>query len=153
LHKQLERWATAHGGGEGYVTRAGDRFVALVPASSVARRSVIVHDSSNSGQSLFVEPLEAREANNKLIELRGEAAAEERRILRELGVAVREAAGELETLEATLAELDALRAAAVWAVELGGVALTPRGETLKLVDAKHPLLVMAEHRVRGDDPT
>ena len=148
LHHRLERWAAAHGGGDSYVTRAGDRFVALVPASSVARKSAIVHDSSNSGQSLFVEPLEVCEANNHLIELRGEAAAEERRILRELGLAVREAAPELETLEDTLATLDALRACAMWAVELGGVAITPRGDTLRLVGAKHPLLMMNEQRER-----
>jgi DNA mismatch repair protein MutS2 len=148
LHKQLERWAAAHGGGDSYVTRAGDRFVALVPATAVARRSAIVHDSSNSGQSLFVEPLEVCEANNRLIELRGEAATEERRILRELGVAVREAAPELELLEATLATLDALRASAAWAVELGGVAITPGGDTLRLVRARHPLLMMGEQRER-----
>jgi DNA mismatch repair protein MutS2 len=146
LHRQLERWAAAHGGGDSYVTRAGDRFVALVPASSVARRSAIVHDSSNSGQSLFVEPLEACEPNNRLIELRAEAAAEERRILRELGLVVRAAAPELETLEDTLATLDALRACAVWAVELGGVAITPGGDTLRLVRATHPLLAMAARR-------
>jgi DNA mismatch repair protein MutS2 len=114
----------------------------------VARRSAIVHDSSNSGQSLFVEPLETCEANNHLIELRAEAAAEERRILRELGLAVRAAAPDLETLEDTLATLDALRAAATWAVELSGVALTPGGDTLRLVSARHPLLMMGEQRER-----
>ena len=148
LHHQLEKWAAAHGGGDSYVTRAGDRFVALVPASSVARRSAIVHDSSNSGQSLFVEPLETTEANNRLIELRAEAGAEERRILRELGLAVRAAAPELETLEDTLATLDALRASAVWAVELSGVAIVPEGETLRLIGARHPLLMMGEQRDR-----
>ena len=152
LHRQLERWAAAHGGGDSYVTRAGDRFVALVPASSVARRSAIVHDSSNSGQSLFVEPLEACEANNRLIELRADAAAEERRILRELGLAVRAAAPGLETLEDTLATLDALRACAGWALELGGVAITPGGDTLRLIRAKHPLLAMAARRADTADP-
>src|SRR5262249_48174855 len=93
-----------------------------------------------------VEPLEACEANNRLIELRAEAAAEERRILRELGLAVRAAAPGLETLEDALATLDALRAGALWAVELGGVAITPGGDTLRLVRAKHPLLAMGEQR-------
>jgi DNA mismatch repair protein MutS2 len=143
LHQRLERWAAAHGGGDSYVTRAGDRFVALVPATSVARKTAIVHDTSNSGQSLFVEPIEATEANNRLIEWRSEAAAEERRILRELGLAVRAAAPELETLEDTLATLDGLRACASWAVELSGVAITPGGDALKLVAARHPLLAMA----------
>ena len=148
LHQRLEKWAAAHGGGDSFVTRAGDRFVALVPASGFARKSAIVHDSSNSGQSLFVEPLETTEANNRLIELRGEAAEEERRILRELGQAVRAAAPELETLEDTLAVLDALRACATWAVEFAGVAITPGGDALRLIEARHPLLIMGEQRAR-----
>ena len=145
IHRQLERWAAAHGA-ESYVTRAGDRFVALVPAASFSRRQGIVHDTSNTGQSLFVEPLDACEANNRLIELRADAAEEERRILRELAAAVREAAPALESLEATLAKLDGCRASAGWAIELGGEAITPGGERLKLVRARHPLLAMGERR-------
>jgi DNA mismatch repair protein MutS2 len=141
LHRQLERWAAGHGS-ESYVTRAGDRFVALVPAAGFARRQGIVHDTSNSGQSLFVEPLEACEANNRLIELRAEAAAEERRILRELAAEVRAHAPALESLEQTLALLDGLRACAAWAVEFDGVAITPGGAQLRLVRARHPLLAM-----------
>ncbi len=145
LHRQLERWATAHGP-ESYVTRAGDRFVALVPAAGFSRRQGIVHDTSNSGQSLFVEPLEACEANNRLLELRAEAAEEERRILRELASLVRDAAPALERLEHELAVLDAVRACATWAVELGGEAIAPGGERLRLVRARHPLLAMGERR-------
>jgi DNA mismatch repair protein MutS2 len=145
IHRQLERWAAQHGS-ESYVTRAGDRFVALVPAAGFSRKQGIVHDTSNSGQSLFVEPLEACEANNRLIELRAEAAAEERRILRELAAEVRSHAPALESLERTLALLDALRACAVWAVEFGGVAISPGGSQLRLVRALHPLLAMGERR-------
>ncbi len=145
LHRQLERWAAAHGA-ESYVTRFGDRFVALVPAAGGARKQGIVHDTSNTGQSLFVEPFEACEANNRLLELRAEAAAEERRLLLELAAAVRRAAPELESLEATLASLDALRASADWAVELGGEAIAPGAGRLRLVRARHPLLAMGERR-------
>ncbi len=155
LHRQLERWAAGHGP-ESYVTRAGDRFVALVPAAGFSRRQGIVHDTSNSGQSLFVEPLETCEANNRLIEQRAVASEEERRILRELAAEVRRSAPALETLERTLAVLDALRACAGWAVEFGGVAITPGGAELKLVRARHPLLVMNAGRIhpkgeRGGD--
>jgi DNA mismatch repair protein MutS2 len=147
LHRQLERWAAAHGT-DSYVTRFGDRFVALVPAAGFSRKQGIVHDTSNSGQSLFVEPLESCEANNHLLELRASAADEERRILRELANSVREAAPALEVLEATLAVLDALRASASWAVEFGGVAITPGGEQLRLIRARHPLLAMGERRAQ-----
>lgn len=145
LHRRLERWAAGHGA-DSYVTRFENRFVALVPAAGFARRQGIVHDTSNSGQSLFVEPLEACEENNRLLELRAEAAAEERRILRELAAEVRAAAPALGALEDTLATLDALRACASWAVEFGGVALTPGGDRLTLRAARHPLLAMGERR-------
>ena len=145
LHRQLEKWAAAHGA-ESYVTRAGDRFVALVPASSFSRKQGIVHDTSNTGQSLFVEPLEACEANNRLLELRASAFEEERRILRELAGAVLDQAPALQALERTLAVLDAARACASWAVEHHGEALTPGGDRLKLVRARHPLLAMRAQR-------
>jgi len=145
LHRQLEKWAAAHGA-DSYVTRFGDRFVALVPAAGGARRQGVVHDTSNSGQSLFIEPFESCEANNRLLELRAEAMAEERRILRELAVAVLDAGPALEALEAGLATLDALRACASWAVELGGEALVPAGGRLRLVRARHPLLAMGRPR-------
>ena len=49
------------------MTRHQDRFVALVPAAGFPRRRAIVHDVSASGQSLFVEPLEICESNNRSI--------------------------------------------------------------------------------------
>ncbi len=145
LHRKLERWAAGHGPGS-YVTRFADRFVALVPAAGFSRRLGIVHDTSNSGQSLFVEPLESCEANNRLLELRAEAAQEERRILRELAAEVLACAPQLERLEESLATLDATRACASWAVEFGGEAITPGGDTLRLIRARHPLLAMGPRR-------
>lgn len=143
LAQQLERW-TAGFGENAYVTRHGDRFVALVPAAGFPRRRAVVHDVSGSGQSLFVEPLEACEANNRLLEVRAAAGEEERRILRELARAVTDAAEALRELEASLAHLDGLRARARWAREFGGTAVTPGGARLRLVRARHPLLAMQE---------
>jgi DNA mismatch repair protein MutS2 len=143
LARQLERWAAGFGEGA-YVTRHGDRFVALVPAAGFPRRRAVVHDVSGSGQSLFVEPLEACEANNRLLEVRAAAAEEERRILRELERAVLDAGEALQELEGTLAHLDGLRARGLWAREHGGTAIAPGGAALRLRRARHPLLAMAE---------
>ena len=157
LEGRLERWAR-HYGPESYVTRHADRFVALVPAAGFPRRRGIVHDVSGSGQSLFVEPLEACESNNHLIELRAGLAAEEARILRELAGRVVEAREEFLSLEAGLVHLDTLRARARWAAEVGAIALEPgvpdgsgapggqaRGR-LRLREARHPLLALGERR-------
>ncbi|HTR96431.1 MAG TPA: Smr/MutS family protein, partial [Candidatus Acidoferrales bacterium] len=139
LHAQLERWAAGFGEGS-YVTRFGDRFVACVPAAGFPRRRGIVHDTSNSGQSLFVEPLEACAGNNDLLEQRAAALDEERRILRELATAVSGTREALLATEATLADLDALRARARWAGELGARALAPSDGPMRLAHARHPLL-------------
>jgi DNA mismatch repair protein MutS2 len=143
LARQLERWAAGFGA-SAYVTRHGDRFVALVPAAGFSRRRAVVHDVSGSGQSLFVEPLEACEANNRLLEVRAAAGEEERRILRELERTVRDAGEPLRVLEETLAHLDGLRARGLWAREHGGTAIAPGGAALRLKRARHPLLAMAE---------
>lgn len=145
LHAQLERWAAPFGEGA-YVTRFGDRFVACVPAAGFARRRGIVHDTSNSGQSLFVEPLEACEGNNHLLEQRAAALEEERRILRELAESVAAAAEALLETEEVLAALDALRARARWASELDANVLPIEEGALRLVRARHPLLAMGERR-------
>jgi DNA mismatch repair protein MutS2 len=136
-----------------YVTRHGDRFVALVPAAGFPRRLGIVHDVSSSGQSLFVEPLDACESNNRLLEQRSVAIEEERRILRELGDLVRERTPELAQLADGLVHLDTLIARARWARERGAVAIAPAGDQLVLDQARHPLLVDAlgaEHVVPLD---
>ncbi|HEY2956185.1 MAG TPA: Smr/MutS family protein [Candidatus Eisenbacteria bacterium] len=146
LEQKLSRWARGFGE-ESYVTRHGDRFVALVPAAGFPRRRGIVHDVSGSGQSLFVEPLEACDENNRLIELSAEIAEEERRVLRELAEAVRAEAGPLAATEETLVHLDTLRARARWANEVGAIALDPGGDRLRLSGARHPLLAGAGREV------
>jgi len=145
LVERMERWAQGHGE-TAYVTRRGDRFVALVPAAGFSRRQALVHDVSGSGQSLFVEPLEFCEANNRVIELHGRIVEEELRVLRELGSAVHAAAGELTELENALIGFDTLRARARWAEATDAIALAPGGDRLVLRSARHPLLALGPHR-------
>lgn len=142
VQQRLEKWSRGFGE-SAYVTRQGDRFVALVPAAGFPRRRAIVHDVSGSGQSLFVEPIEMTDANNRLLELKAVAVDEERRVLRELATAVAAAAAELLRLHEILVHLDTLRARARWAIARDAIALRPGGDRLRLVHARHPLLVAA----------
>ena len=78
---------------EDFVAQRGGRPVFAVKAS--ARRSVpgIVHDVSDSGQTLFVEPLELVELNNRQSEAASAEREEVARILRELSAVGRRARG------------------------------------------------------------
>ena len=140
LEQKLARW-TREFGENAYVTRHADRFVALVPSAAFARRRGIVHDVSGSGQSLFVEPLEFCEANNDLLEMRATAVEEERRVLRELSAEVWDQRAAIAALLDSLIGLDALRARARWAAEFHAAPILPGGDRLRLVGARHALLV------------
>jgi len=142
LHGRLERWSKGFGE-SAYVTRHGDRFVALIPGAGFPRNRGIVHDVSRSGQSLFVEPIELCEANNHLLELRAIVTEEEQRVVRELVAAVREEAEPIGILARDLTHLDTLRARARWAIEHRAIAIAPGGERLRLKAARHPLLAAA----------
>jgi len=141
LMDRMERWARPFGS-DAFVTRFGDRMVAMVPAAGFARRRGIVHDVSGSGQSVLVEPIELCDDNNRVIALRATVEEEERRILRLLAGAVLESAAGLRESEAVLAHLDTLRARARWAAAHGGVVVLPGGERLRLARARHPVLAM-----------
>ena len=66
----------------------------------------VVHDSSGSGQTLFVEPFAIVELNNRLAEAASAEREEVERILRELSRLVGERAAELETLVEATGALD-----------------------------------------------
>ena len=142
LQGRLERWSKGYGE-SAYVTRHGDRFVALIPGAGFPRSRGIVHDVSRSGQSLFVEPIELCDANNHLLEQRAIVSEEEQRIVRELVAAVRASEAPIRLLELALTHLDTLRARARWAAEHRAIAIAPGGDRMRLIAARHPLLAAA----------
>jgi DNA mismatch repair protein MutS2 len=141
--EELERLARAPGLREHlqeeFVAQRGGRPVFAVKASS--RRSVpgVVHDVSDTGRTLFVEPLEVVELSNRLSEAAGAEREEVTRILRELSGSVgAHAAGLVALVEATGA-IDV-------AVASGALSRSWRGapvevaDALRLIGARHPLL-------------
>ena len=132
------------------VTQRADRYVLPVRADSKGRMQGIIHDTSGSGATCFVEPLEAIEGNNKLALLRRQETEEEVRILREVA---RELAGQMQALKENLeamGKLDALCAQAKFCESLDAVEpqLTT-GYTLNLARARHPLLAFRALRGKG----
>ena len=94
--------------GEDYITQRNDRYV--IPVRATERRGVqgVVHAASATGQTLFLEPLETIELNNRLVQLSEEEAAEIARILEELTGRVTALQPVLAQAAETIGEFDAL---------------------------------------------
>jgi DNA mismatch repair protein MutS2 len=124
---------------EEFVTLRAGRPVLAVKASS--RRSVpgIVHDASDSGQTLFVEPFDVVELNNRQSEAAGAEREEVERILRELSTAVGERADALDALVQATGALDVALARGVVSRGWRGAQVEVSDE-VELVGARHPLL-------------
>jgi DNA mismatch repair protein MutS2 len=144
LTQILERQAAQKTLQEKLVTIRNGRLV--IPVRSGARGAVegIVHDTSQSGATSFVEPLAVVPLNNALSRTRSLEQEEEARILRELTEAVAEAAEVLRSNERWLGEIDCLHAKARLSVLLRArePVLVDSGERIRLLQARHPILVL-----------
>jgi len=119
------------------------RYVIPIRAGARAVVGGIVHDSSGSGATLFVEPPAAVEAGNRIRELEAEEAAEVERILRELTDAIRPLRDAIVDALDALVELDSLYARARFAVEFrcSPAELASPADGLAIRDGRHPLLL------------
>src|SRR5438477_7700397 len=138
--KQILRARNAEAG-EDYVTLRNERFV--IPVRAEHRRSIpgVVHGASATGQTVVMEPFETVEANNQLVQLAEDEAAEIVRILRELTEKLQMIRGPLLAAAGTIAELDSVFARARFAREFDA-AMPEFSATneLRLEDARHPVL-------------
>jgi DNA mismatch repair protein MutS2 len=134
---------------DGYFTIRNERYVLPILAASRSAVPGIVHNASQSGQTLFVEPDGMVELGNELAIANATAAEEELRILRELSDALRRDAGSLTNGLARLAELDALEAAAQLASDLEAHSPEVAAEAggFELLSLRHPLLVLQKKKV------
>jgi DNA mismatch repair protein MutS2 len=144
------------------ITVRGERFVIPVKAEFKRKLRGILHGSSSSGQTVYLEPMETVEQNNELARLLDDEQAEIHRILVAMTRAVAQHAEPLMLGAEILSELDAHQAVALFARDLECVRPVFLGapdanaeqqganetETeLEVVSARHPLL---ELRLRGE---
>ena len=140
---------------EALVTMRHGRYVIPIKAEHKGKIKGIVHDLSSSGATLFIEPLETVELNNKWRELQIDEEKEIRRILSDL---TEEVAGECESIVRTVQLLGYLdltfakaryalqhnciqpRMVAIDAIEGRPAGTSPPGSTIQLKQARHPLL-------------
>ncbi len=145
LQKSLDTILRARGGepGQDYITLRNERFVIPVLASD--RRAVpgVVHGASGTGLTVFVEPLEAIEFNNRLVQLGEEELAEIARILAALTDHLRMDRGPLEYAAKTIAELDSVFARGRYARELDCAVPQFTTGRLRLDAARNPVLEYA----------
>ncbi len=136
---------------EAIFTQRDGRYVLPIRAEERSRVKGIVHDQSGSGATLFIEPLGVVELNNKWRELQLAEREEERRILLALTTLVQTQTEEIGAAVDGLATLDLVFARAKYADQLRAhvpelLPLRPHtdgphpGVTLRLFDARHPLL-------------
>src|SRR5688572_27992549 len=119
VHQSLERFLKSHRDEgvlqEEYVTIRNDRFVVPVVAGQKRRVDGVIHGTSSSGQTLFVEPLDTIDLNNELVRLREEEQREVYRILREITDKLRAHAADIRRTMQVVSELDLLFAKAAFA--------------------------------------
>ena len=115
----------------------------VIPIVPTMKRKIkgIVHDESASGKTLFVEPTEVVEANNRVRELEAEERREIIRILNEIAKTIRPHVPQILASYKLLAQIDMIRAKTELAKLIGGI--EPEVGKYPLIDwieATHPLL-------------
>ncbi len=130
---------------EQVVTERNGRYVLVVKAEHRSGIPGIVHGTSTSGASLFLEPLSTVEINNDIVALEEQESEEVRRILLALTDAFRQRGDELQPTIEAAAELDVLQGRARFSESIDGIepVLSTDG-AFELQAARHPLL---EHPV------
>ncbi|MCS7024006.1 MAG: Smr/MutS family protein [Bryobacteraceae bacterium] len=147
IQESLERFVRAHRDDgvlqEDFITLRNERFVVPVVQGQQGRVQGVIHGSSASGHTLFLEPLETIHLNNEMVRLREEELREEHRILREITSRLRRQAPELTTAIGVMGELDLLFAKASFALDFDCAPprfASEQSPVLKLEAARHPLL-------------
>ncbi|GHT62031.1 endonuclease MutS2 [Bacteroidia bacterium] len=121
----------------------------MIPISPAFKRKIkgIVHDESATGKTVFIEPAEVVEANNKIRELESEEKREIVRILTAFTNQIRPEIPEILNSYHFLAEIDFIRAKALFAMDIK--AILPAFEDTRQMDwihAIHPLLYLSHKK-------
>ena len=119
------------------------RLVLPVPPAYKRKIGGIVHDESATGKTVFIEPQQVVEANNRIRELEGEERRERIRILLEITAQLRPDIPHILETETYLGEVDFLRAKALFAIDLH--AIVPELSKRPMIDwreAYHPVLLI-----------
>ncbi|QTA37969.1 endonuclease MutS2 [Thermosipho ferrireducens] len=121
-------------------TIRNDRYVFPIKAHDRHKIKGIVHSTSSSGATLYVEPEEFIHLNDRIKTLLSSEQIEIAKILRGLSSKIHDRYGKLVQDIELVAHFDSLYARARYALIHKGIVVQPDGDYLKLVNARHPLL-------------
>ena len=128
---------------DSYITEREERMVIPVRAEFKSRVDGIVHDSSGSGQTLFIEPTSIVPLNNQLKIARLQIEQEKIKILQSLALKTRQFQEPLERNLETLISLDLIFAKARLAKTMAAVHCPMnRDSIMELKEARNPELVL-----------
>ncbi|MGK7942346.1 MAG: endonuclease MutS2 [Crocosphaera sp.] len=153
IYQKLQNIMQQKGGAiqETVITQRGDRFVLPVKAPQKEQIPGIIHDTSSTGGTFYIEPNSVVPMGNKRRQYLRQEEREEEAILRQLTEQVAEVAEDLEYLLAIATVLDLATARARYSFWLGGNAprFIENKETITLRQLNHPLLVWQEKHEQG----
>ena len=128
---------------EEHFTIRNGRHVLPVKASHSRRFQGITHDVSSTGSTLFMEPFEIVERNNEINRLKALEEEEIRNILSDISIQLAGIAEDIYNNQDILADLDFHYACGCLAYRLGAEKpVLTRSNTLKLLNARHPILLL-----------
>lgn len=124
------------------------RLVLPVPPAYKRKIGGIVHDESATGKTVFIEPQQVVEANNRIRELEGEERRERMRILMAITAEIRPEIPAIIATEDYLAEVDFLRAKALFALDIHAIVPEVNNHThIQWREAYHPVLLLNFRRL------
>ena len=126
---------------ENVVTIRNDRFVIPIKEEYRAQVKGFVHDISNAGSTLFIEPISIFELNNEINQLRLEEEMEIEKILQQLTSLFYPYIEELKTDFEVIGFLDFIFAKAKYSKSISGITpIINSKKEIHLINARHPLI-------------
>lgn len=153
IHEKLQRIIQRQGNAlqQPLITQRRERFTLPVKAPQKDQISGIVHDTSSTGSTLYIEPHSIVEAGNQLRQIQRQEQREIEIVLQALTAEIAAAQEDLEQLLATVTILDLATARARYSLwlEANPPRFLPPDQPMTLRELRHPLLVWQERHEQG----
>lgn len=128
------------------ITQRDGRFVVPVKVENKRKVPGLIHSSSNTGQTVFIEPASTIELNNDITELQYEEKREIERILAELAKKVRVHIDQLKINCDIMGEVDFLQAKARYGIEIMAEKPILTDNEYEIKNGYHPVLLQTHKR-------